>query len=135
MPGRSNATWPLPSSSPSAIGRSKPPASFFEIGRGQVDHDAIDRPAVSRVDDRPLDPVRALLDGRLGQADQHRLGHRRGRDVDLDLDRRGVDADQVYDESFASMCRPWVEAIEPSTQGDALAHRQKTTLAVDKSLP
>ncbi len=28
-PGRSKATCPLPSSSPSAIGRSKPPASFF----------------------------------------------------------------------------------------------------------
>ena len=41
----------------------------------------------------------------------------------------------VYDASFASMGRPWDEAIEPSTQGDALAHRQKTTLAVDNSLP
>ena len=42
---------------------------------------------------------------------------------------------KVYDASFASMSRPWVEAIEPSTQGDALAHHQKTALAVDKSLP
>jgi hypothetical protein len=42
---------------------------------------------------------------------------------------------RVYDASFASMCRPCVEAIELSTQGDALAHHEETTLAVDKSLP
>ena len=49
---------------------------LLEIGRSEVDHDAVDRPAISRIDDGALDAVRALLDGGLGQADQHGLGHR-----------------------------------------------------------
>ena len=48
---------------------------FFQVGRGEVDHHPIDRPAVSRVDDRPLDPVCALLDGGFCQADENGLGH------------------------------------------------------------
>ena len=50
--------------------------------------------AISRVDERPLDAVGALPDGRFGQSDEDDLGHRRGRDVDLDFDGRGVDPDE-----------------------------------------
>ena len=62
---------------------------------------AILRAHEAGVDHRPLDAVRALLDGRLGQADQHGLGQRAGRDVDLDLDRHGVDA------HAAKRCGAW----------------------------
>ena len=65
-----------------------------QIGRGQVDDDAVLRPLEAGVDDRPLDAVRAFLDGRLGQADQNGFRQPGGRDVDLDLDRQGVDAQQ-----------------------------------------
>ena len=72
----------------------EPAGVLLEVGRGQVDDDPVDRPAVSRVDDRPLDPVRALADGRLGQADQDRLGLDGERDVNLDFDRGRVDSDE-----------------------------------------
>ena len=72
----------------------EPAGILLEIGRGEVDHHAVDRPAISRVDDRPLDPVRALADGRLGQADQDRLGLGGERDVDLDFDRGRIDSDE-----------------------------------------
>ena len=49
-----------------------------QLGRGQVDDDAIVRAQEARVDHRPLDAVRALLDRRFGQADEHGLGQRPG---------------------------------------------------------
>ncbi len=67
---------------------------LLQVGRGQVDHDPVDRPAISRVDDRPLDPVRALAHGGLRQAHQDGLGLRRERDVDLDFHGRCIDADE-----------------------------------------
>ena len=65
-----------------------------QIGRGQVDDDAVLRPLEAGVDHRPLDAVRAFLDRRLRQADENVLRQARGRDIDLDLDRQGVDADE-----------------------------------------
>ena len=65
-----------------------------QLGRGQIDHDAILRPHEAAVDHRPLDAMRALLHRLLGQADEHRLRQRAGRDIDLDFDRQGVDAQQ-----------------------------------------
>ncbi len=67
---------------------------LWQFGRGEVDDDAIVRPDEAAVDQRPLDAVRAFLDRRFGQADEDRLGQRAGRDIDLDLDRHGVDADE-----------------------------------------
>jgi hypothetical protein len=46
------------------------------------------------VDLRSLDPMRALLDGLFRQTNEHGLGQRAGRNVDLHLDRQGVDAQQ-----------------------------------------
>ena len=85
---RSAAICPLPARMPRAIGRSNDAASFGQIGRGQVDDDAILRALEAGVDDRPFDAVRAFLDGRFGQADQHRLRQAARRDIDLDLDRQ-----------------------------------------------
>ncbi len=65
-----------------------------QLGRGEVDDDAVVRAHEAGVDERPLDAMRALLDGRFGQADEHGLGQRAGRDIDLDLDRQGVDAEE-----------------------------------------
>ena len=65
-----------------------------QLGRGQVDDDAILRPDEAAVDHRPLDAVHALLHRLLGQADEHRLRQRAGRDIDLDFDGQGVDAQQ-----------------------------------------
>lgn len=65
-----------------------------EIGGRQVDHNPVNGSDVPAVDQRPLDAVRALADGRLGESDQNCLRHRRGGDVDLDFDRSGFDAEQ-----------------------------------------
>ena len=62
--------------------------------RSQVDHDPVDRPPISRVHQRPFDPVCALADGGLGEPDQDGLRHRRRGHVDLDFNRRRVDADE-----------------------------------------
>ena len=47
---------------------------LLQVGRGQVDDHPVDRAAITRVDDRALDPVRALPDGGLRQAHQYGLG-------------------------------------------------------------
>ena len=65
---------------------------FGQIGRGKVDNHAVLRALEARVDDRPLYPVRALLDGRLRQPDQDGFRQPGGRNVHLDLHRQGVDA-------------------------------------------
>ena len=93
-PGRSNGDLPAAQQQPQGDRQVEAAGVLLEVGRGQVDHDAVDRPAESRVDDRPLDPVRALADRGLGQAHQHRLGRRRERDVDLDFHGGGVDPDE-----------------------------------------
>ncbi len=67
---------------------------FGQVGRGQVDDDAALRALEARVDHRPLDAMRAFLDGRLGKADQDLLGQSAGGDIDLDLDGQGLDADE-----------------------------------------
>ena len=73
-PGRSNPTCPLPRSRPRRDGQVEAARVFLQVGGCQVDHRPDHRAAVTRVDDRALDPVRALADGGLRQADQHRLG-------------------------------------------------------------
>ena len=135
-PGRSKATCPLPSKQPQRDRQVEAAGVFLQVGRGQVDHHPIDRPAIPRVDDRPLDPVRALPHGRLGQADQHRLGHRREGDVDLDFDRRGVDADQrvrgELREHSGSVSTPGATSIagrDPSGRLGRRATEEKSTMS------
>ena len=65
-----------------------------QVGRGQVDDDAALRALKARVDHRPLDAMRAFLDGGLGQSDQNVFGQTAGRDIDLDLNGQGIDADE-----------------------------------------
>ena len=65
-----------------------------QLGRGEVDDDAVARADEAAVGQGPLDAVRAFLDGRFGQADEDRLGQRAGRDIHLDFDRHGFDADE-----------------------------------------
>ena len=65
-----------------------------KVGRRQVDDDPVDGPRVAAVDQRPLDAVHAFFDGRFGQADEDRLRHGAGRDVDLDLHRLGFDSEE-----------------------------------------
>ena len=67
---------------------------LLQVGRGQVDDDPVDRAAITRVDDRALDPVRALAHGGLRQAHQHGLGLRRERDVNLDFHRCRINSDE-----------------------------------------
>ena len=50
-------------------------------------------PFVAEIDQGPFDAMNALAHGRLGQPDQDGLGQPR-RDIDLHLDRHGVDSDQ-----------------------------------------
>ena len=90
----SEASCPLPASMPSAIGRSNDPASLGQLRRGEVDDDAVARADEAAVGQGPLDAVRAFLDGGLRQADENRLGQCAGRDIHLDFDRHGVDADE-----------------------------------------
>jgi hypothetical protein len=41
---------------------------LLEVGGGKVDHNPIDRPSISRIDDRPLNSMSALANGGFGQA-------------------------------------------------------------------
>ena len=75
------------------MGRSKPPASLRQVGRGQVDDRAARVAVVAEVDQGALDAMDALLDRHLGQADEDGLGQAGG-GVDFHLDGDGVDADQ-----------------------------------------
>ena len=62
-----------------------------KVCRSQIDHHPVLRADEPRIDQGPLDPMRALLDRRLRQPDEHRLGQSGGRDVHLHLDRQGLD--------------------------------------------
>ncbi len=68
-------------------------AVFFNVGGSQIDGDAARGEFVARVLDRRLDPILALLDRPLGQANGGELGQALG-DVDLDLDRVGLDSEE-----------------------------------------
>ncbi len=85
---------PLPARMPTAIGKIERPGALRQLGRCQVDHDAILRPHEAAVDHRPLDAMRALLHRLLGQSDEQRLRQRAGRDIDFDLDRQSVDTEE-----------------------------------------
>jgi len=65
-----------------------------QLGGGEVDDDPVVGPAEAGVDHRPGDAMRALADGRVGHADEHGGRQGPGRDVDLDVHRDGVDAEQ-----------------------------------------
>ena len=75
--------------------------------------------AVSGVDDRPLDAVCEFLDGGFRQADENRLGHRRGRDIDLDFNRRSADADRCASDMSQSAPNSLLDAhyAEPYRAG------------------
>ena len=53
----------------------------------QVDDDPVERPLIVRVDHGPLNTLRALFDGRLGQSHENGLGRGGWRDVDFDVHR------------------------------------------------
>ena len=65
-----------------------------EIGRSEIDHYAILRPLIAAIHQRPFDAVYTLFNGRLGEADEDGLRERGVRDVDLDFDRKRVNAQQ-----------------------------------------
>jgi hypothetical protein len=65
---------------------------FRQIGRRQVDDDAVDGPRISAVDKRPLDAVHAFFDSRFGEADKYRLWQRSRRNVDFDFHWLGFDS-------------------------------------------
>jgi len=67
---------------------------FRQVGRREVDHNAVDGSRVAAVNQGPLDAMRALLDGRLGQSDQDRFRQGARRDINLDLDRLRVDPEE-----------------------------------------
>ena len=67
---------------------------FRQVGRRERNDDAIDGPRVAAVNEGPFDAVHALFDGGFGKADEDRLGHGPGRDVDLDLHGLRVDSEQ-----------------------------------------
>ena len=91
---RVEVSCPLAPSKPSAIGRSNAAASLGRSAGERLMTIRSTGRVIAAVDHRPLDPVRAFLDGRLGQADQDRLGQGPGRNIDLDLDRQGLDPEQ-----------------------------------------
>ena len=103
----------------------EPAGVFLQVGRGQVDHDPIDRPAVSRIDDRPLDPVRALLDGSLGQAHQHRLGSDEKETSTSTSTGVASMPTSVYDASFESIREPYPAGVQNRSGGDAPSCRQQ----------
>ncbi len=106
---------------------------FLQVGRSEVDHDPVDRAAVSGVDDRPLDAVRALLDGGFRQADENRLGHRRGRDIDLDFNGRSVDADQCVGKELGEHdATSW---LETGATGCGFARRTGTLQSILSRIP
>ena len=67
---------------------------FRQVAGGEVDHHAILGPDEPAVDHRAFDAVSALFDRGVGQPDEDRLGHRGGRDINLDVDRHRFDAQQ-----------------------------------------
>jgi hypothetical protein len=62
-----------------------------QLGRGEVDHHPIKRPGVAAIDHRPGDPVGALADRGVGEADKDGRREGPGRDVHLDIDRHRLD--------------------------------------------
>jgi hypothetical protein len=63
------------------------------VGR-EVDDDPVDGARVTAVDQRPLDPMDAFFDRRLGKAHENRFWQGTGRNIDLNLDRLGLDSEQ-----------------------------------------
>ena len=64
-----------------------------QVGRGEVDGDAMRGIVEPRVANRGPDPIAAFAHAGVGQPDQRERGHAE-RDVDLDENDRGLDADQ-----------------------------------------
>ena len=86
------STTPVAARTPSAIGRSNDDARLADVGRRQVDGDAVRRELEPGVADRAAHAVAALAHARVGQAD-HRERRQAERDVHLDVHGAGVDAE------------------------------------------
>ncbi len=67
-------------------------ALLFDIGGGQIDGDMMAGEGVAGVLDGGLDPVLALPDGHVGEADGRKQG-KAGGEIDLYRDGMGIDAD------------------------------------------
>jgi hypothetical protein len=75
---------------PSAIGRSKRPDSFRQVGRREVDRDAlVGRELQPAVLQRRAHPLAGFLDFGVGQADRREAGQAVGQ-VHLDRDLGGL---------------------------------------------
>ena len=135
VPGRSKATWPLPSSSPSAIGRSKPPASFLRsAGARLITTRSIGRRYPELTIARS---TRCVLSRTAASArpDQHRLGIGREGDVDLDFHRRGVDADERIRRELREHGSSVSAGSEIDQESAAPSQRLHKQRKVDMSLP
>jgi len=73
-------------------GKIEPCSLLFYIGRGEVDGDALGREWVSAVFDGGLYPFSALPDRAFRKTHNIKAGKTLG-DIDLDLDRKGLDPD------------------------------------------
>ena len=89
----SGNSWPVAVEQAQGDGQVEASGVFTEVGGGQIDDGAAGVAGVAEVDQGAFDAVDALLDRRLGQADQDGLGQPGG-DVHLGLDGGGVDADE-----------------------------------------
>ena len=63
---------------------------FWQFRWGEIDDDSIVRPIESRVDHRPGHAVRALADGRVGQADDNGRRKCSCRDIDFNFNRHSI---------------------------------------------
>ena len=87
------STTPCAARMPSAIGQIERGAGLAHVGRREVDRDAVRRKLEAGVADRAPHAVAALAHAGVGQAD-HREDRHAERDVHLDVDRAGLDAEE-----------------------------------------
>jgi hypothetical protein len=87
----SRATAPIAAMTPSAMGKIVMAAFFREIGRGQIDGDALRRQGQPNGVQRPAHALAALGHRLVGEADNSEGGNTRA-DLDLDIHGAGLDA-------------------------------------------
>ena len=71
-------------------GQIEPGAGLVDVGRGQVDRDALEGQRETRIGERRVDPLPAFPDGAVGQADR---SERRQAAADVHLDVHGIRVD------------------------------------------
>jgi hypothetical protein len=91
------------------------PRQSDELLQSQLDHDTALRALKARVDDRPLDAMRAFLDRGFEETDENLFGQAAGRYVDRNLNRQGLDADEREGSQFGA-----IDGSSPSRAGRGL---------------